>query len=396
MQSPPLASATLAHGETSRSGLQILIMAVAAFIIVTTEFLIVGLLPSLSRELNVSIALAGQLVTLFAFTVMVFGPVLTARLAHVERKKLFTLILMVFAASNVLAAVSTNIWVLAVARFIPALALPVFWGTASETAGQLAAPGQSGKAVGRVYLGITAALVFGVPLGTLAADAVGWRGSFWILAVISLVIGVLMHLVMPKLPVSSRPHPDQKHTAILRQPRFLAHLLLSVLTFTALFAAYTYLADILERLGGIPAGQVGWWLMGFGAIGMVGNHLGGSMVDRKPLAAMVVFLVLAGAGMLAAVPLAPHHLWLTVALVAWGIGYTALFVVCQVRVMQAGAQAQALAATLNISAANAGIGLGAILGGIGIGHFGLDSIGIIATAIAALAVLVALLMMRRR
>lgn len=396
MQSPPLSSATLAHGETSRSGLQILIMAVAAFIIVTTEFLIVGLLPSLSRELNVSIALAGQLVTLFAFTVMVFGPVLTARLAHVERKKLFTLILMVFAASNVLAAVSTNIWVLAVARFIPALALPVFWGTASETAGQLAAPGQSGKAVGRVYLGITAALVFGVPLGTLAADAVGWRGSFWILAVISLVIGVLMHLVMPKLPVSSRPHPDQKQTAILRQPRFLAHLLLSVLTFTALFAAYTYLADILERLGGIPAGQVGWWLMGFGAIGMVGNHLGGSMVDRKPLAAMVVFLVLAGAGMLAAVPLAPHHLWLTVALVAWGIGYTALFVVCQVRVMQAGAQAQALAATLNISAANAGIGLGAILGGIGIGHFGLDSIGIIATAIAALAVLVALLMMRRR
>ena len=396
MQSSSAASATLAPAETSRSGLQILIMAVAAFIIVTTEFLIVGLLPALSRDLNISIALAGQVVTLFAFTVMLFGPVFTARLAHVERKKLFTIILMVFAASNVLAAVSSNIWVLAVARFIPALALPVFWGTASETAGQLAGPGQSGKAVGRVYLGITAALVFGVPLGTLAADTVGWRGSFWILAAVSLLIGILMHLVMPKLPVTEKSHPDQKQTAILRQPRFLAHLLLSVLSFTALFTAYTYLADILERLGGIPAGQVGWWLMGFGAIGMVGNHLGGSMVDRKPLAAMVVFLVLAGAGMLAAVPLAPHHLWLTVALVAWGIGYTALFVVCQVRVMQAGEQSQALAATLNISAANAGIGLGAILGGVGIGHYGLGSIGIIATLIAALAVIVALLMMRRQ
>jgi predicted MFS family arabinose efflux permease len=129
---------------------------------------------------------------------------------------------------------------------------------------------------------------------------------------------------------------------------------------------------------------------------MIGNHLAGSMVDRKPLAAMVLFLVLAGAGMLAAVPLAPHHTWLIVALVAWGIGYTALFVVCQVRVMQAGAQAQALAATMNISAANAGIGLGAIIGGIGIGHFGLGSIGIIATVIAALAVIIALLMMRRQ
>jgi len=396
MQSPSLASAPSAAAETSRSGLQILIMAIAAFIIVTTEFLIVGLLPALSRELNISIALAGQVVTLFAFTVMLFGPVLTARLASVERKKLFTLILMVFAASNVLAAVSTNIWVLALARFIPALALPVFWGTASETAGQLAGPGQSGKAVGRVYLGITAALVFGVPLGTLAADSVGWRGSFWILAAIAFFIGALMHLVMPTLPVSASAHPDQKQTAILRQPRFLAHLLLSILTFTSLFTAYTYLADILERLGGIPAREVGWWLMGFGAIGMVGNHLGGTMVDRKPLGAMVLFLVLAGAGMLAAVPLAPHHIGLIVALVAWGIGYTALFVVCQVRVMQAGAQAQALAATLNISAANAGIGLGAIVGGIGIGHFGLSSIGLIATLIAALAATVALLMMRRR
>ncbi|WP_213878953.1 MFS transporter [Pseudomonas sp. dw_358] len=396
MQSSPTAGASMAPADTSRSGLSVLIMAIAAFIIVTTEFLIVGLLPALSRELHISIALAGQVVTLFAFTVMLFGPVLTARLAHVERKKLFTLILMVFAASNVLAAVSTNIWVLALARFIPALALPVFWGTASETAGQLAAPGQSGKAVGRVYLGITAALVFGVPLGTLAADSVGWRGSFWILAGISLFIGVLMHRVMPKLPVSASAHPDQKQTAILRQPRFLAHLLLSVLTFTSLFTAYTYLADMLERLADIPASQVGWWLMGFGAMGMIGNHLGGSMVDRKPLLAMVVFLLLAGAGMLAAVPLAPHHVALTVALMAWGIGYTALFVVCQVRVMQAGAQAQALAATLNISAANAGIGLGAIIGGVGIGHFGITSIGIIATLIAASAVIVALLLMRRR
>ena len=173
-------------------------------------------------------------------------------------------------------------------------------------------------------------------------------------------------------------------------------MLLSILTFTALFTAYTYLADILERLGNIPAGQVGWWLMGFGAIGMVGNHLGGSMVDRKPLLATVVFLVLAGAGMVAEVPLAPYHIWLIVALMAWGIGYTALFVVCQVRVMQAGAQAQALAATMNISAANAGIGLGAIIGGVGIGHFGIASIGVIATLIAALAVIVALLMMRRQ
>ncbi|MGX5219428.1 MFS transporter [Pseudomonas sp. S9] len=393
---PPVAvaHAPQANASQSRTGVQILIMAIAAFIIVTTEFLIVGLLPSLARDLNISITLAGQVVTLFAFTVMLFGPVLTARLAHVERKKLFSIILLVFAAANVLAAVATNIWVLALARFIPALALPVFWGTASETAGQLAGPGMAGKAVARVYLGISAALVFGVPLGTVAADTVGWRGSFWILAGISLLIALLMHLLMPTLPSSPTKHPGEKQTQILRNPRFIAHVLLSVLAFTAMFSAYTYLADVLQRLAEIPESQVGWWLMAFGAVGMIGNYLGGNMVDRTPLGAMVLFLLVLGAGMLVAIPFAATTWVLVLALAAWGIAYTALFPVCQVRVMQAGAKAQALAATMNISAANAGIGFGAILGGLGISQFGLQSLGIIATLIAACGVIMALLMMR--
>lgn len=371
-------------------------MAVAAFVIVTTEFLILGLLPALARDLNISVALAGQVVTLFAFTVMLFGPFLTAKLAHVNRKNLFTCILLVFAASNVLAALSSNIWVLALARFIPALFLPVFWGTASETAGLIAGPSKAGKAVAKVYLGISAALVFGVPLGTLAADTVGWRGSFWIMAGLSLLIGILMQICMPALPGSPTRAAGDKQTAILKEPRFLAHVLLSVVAFTAMFTAYTYLADTLETLAGIAPGQVGWWLMGFGAVGMIGNQIGGSMVDRNPLAAMVLFLVLLGAGMLAAVPLASQHLWLVVALIAWGLAYTALFPVCQVRVMQAGAKAQALAATMNISAANAGIGLGAIFGGLGIRNYGLESLGIISTLIAALGIVIALLMMRRK
>ncbi|WAH60863.1 MFS transporter [Pseudomonas silvicola] len=396
MPSPTLAHATPTAPATSHTGLPILIMMVAAFIIVTTEFLIVGLLPALARDLNISIALAGQVVTLFAFTVMLFGPVLTARLAHVPRKQLFTVILLVFAASNVLAALSTNIWMMAVARFIPALGLPVFWGTASETAGQLAGPGNEGKAVSKVYLGISAALVFGVPLGTVAADSIGWRGSFWVLASVSLLIALLMHWRMPALPASPKADQAAPQTAILRQPRFLAHVLLSVVAFTAMFTAYTYLADLLERLAGIPPSQVGWWLMGFGAVGMLGNQWGGSLVDRRPLGAMVLFLLVMGAGMLAVVPLAANHLGLVAALVAWGIGYTALFPVCQVRVMQAGGSAQALAASLNISAANAGIGLGAIVGGVGIRDYGVGSVGVIATALAAVAVVIALLMMRRK
>lgn len=392
-----LSTAPSIHSDDhSRSGLQITLMAIAAFVIVTTEFLIIGLLPALARELNISIAIAGQLVTLFAFTVMLFGPVLTARLAHIERRKLFTFILLVFAASNVLAALTPNVWVLAVARFIPALLLPVFWGTASETAGQLAGPQKAGKAVANVYMGISAALVFGIPLGTLAADSMGWRGSFWMLAALCLLTGLLMRTYMPTLPSAPKRTTAEKQTQIFKDPRFLAHIALSTLAFTAMFTAYTYLADTLERLAGIDAGHVGWWLMGFGAIGMLGNHFAGGLVDRSPLGATVLFLLLLSAGMLAATPLATHHSGLIVALMVWGIAYTALFPVCQVRVMRAGAKAQALAATMNISAANAGIGLGAIVGGLGVRHFGLESLGVISAVIAALAILIALLLMRRQ
>ncbi len=387
------ADATPPHIQ-SRSGLQILIMAVAAFVIVTTEYLILGLLPPLARDLDVSIVLAGQLVTLFAFTVMLFGPFLTAKLSHVDRKKLFTFILLVFVGSNVLAALAPNIWVLALARFIPALMLPVFWGTASETASQLAGPGKAGQAVSQVYFGISAALVFGIPLGTLAADVIGWRGAFWILAALSLLLAILIQVYMPKLPIAQRTH-GEKQTRILKDPRFLANVALSTLAFTAMFTAYTYLADTLERIADIPANQVGWWLMGFGAVGMIGNYIGGRVVDRNPLGATVFFLVLLGAGMLATVPAASNRVWLVVTLGAWGLAYTALFPICQVRVMQAGSKAQALAATMNISAANAGTGLGAVFGGLGIRHFGLESLGIISTAIAGLAIVFALVMMVR-
>ncbi|RYE93598.1 MAG: MFS transporter, partial [Oxalobacteraceae bacterium] len=185
---------TRAAHDTTQPGaaISILILAIAAFVIVTTEYLIVGLLPALSRDLAISISAAGQLVTLFAFTVMLFGPPLTAWLSHLDRKKLFVAILVVFALSNALAALAPNIWVLALARFIPALALPVFWGTASETAGQLAGPAKAGQAVSRVYLGISAALLFGIPLGTVAANSVGWRNAFWMLAVLSLLMAAAL------------------------------------------------------------------------------------------------------------------------------------------------------------------------------------------------------------
>jgi DHA1 family inner membrane transport protein len=378
-----------AVAKSSGASLSIAILGCAAFVIVTTEYMIVGLLPGLARDLGISISMAGQLITLFAFTVMLFGPILTAMLSHFDRKRLFVSILILFAASNVLAALAPNIWVLALARFLPALALPVFWGTASETAGQLAGPERAGAAVSKVYLGISAALLFGIPLGTLASNSIGWRGTFWVLGALSILMAVLLMAFMPTLARPARMRLAEQ-SRIFKDRRFLSNLLLSVLVFTAMFSAYTYLADTLESIAAVPASQVGWWLMGFGAIGLTGNWLGGRLVDRNPLMVTAAFTLMLGIGMAISVPLAGSHGWLALALAIWGVAYTALFPVCQVRVMKAATHAQALAGTLNVSAANAGIGLGAIIGGLVIGQWGLKYLGYTATGIAVLAVLVAL------
>ena len=371
----------------------IVILAVAAFVIVTTEYLIVGLLPALARDLRVSTAVAGQLVTLFAFTVMLFGPLLTALLSHVDRKRLFVAILLIFAASNALAAVAANIWVLAFARFVPALALPVLWGTASDTAGRIAGPARAGRAVALVYLGISAALLFGIPIGTLAANAVGWRACFWGLALLSLLMAGAIALAMPALARPERMRvADQMR--ILGDRGFVANVALSVLVFSAMFGAYTYLADTLERVAGIAPSQVGWWLMGFGAIGLVGNWLGGHVVDRHPLRATAGFTLLLALGMLATVPAAGGRLTLALALAVWGIAYTALFPICQVRVMKAGASAPAFAGTLNVAAANAGIGIGAIVGGLTITHLGLGALEVVAAGLAGVALVLAPLVAR--
>jgi len=379
--------------SASHTAVTVLLLAVSAFIIVTTEFVIVGLLPSIARELGISVSLAGQLVTLFAFTVMIAGPFLTAMVSHLDRKKLFVFILGLFAVSNALVAIAPNLWVLSLGRFLPALALPVFWGTASETAGRLVGPERANKAISHVYMGIAAAMVLGIPLGTVAAETIEWRGTFWLLAALSLAMAGLLMVIMPSTECSEKVGLAAQ-AKILKDPYFAGNLILSVAVFTAMFTSYTYLADTLERVAQVPSSQVGWWLMGFGVLGLIGNWLGGYMVDKGPLVATAVATAVLAVGMAATTPLAHVHPLLAIALSAWGIANTALYPICQVRVMNAASHARALAGTLNVSMANAGIGLGAIIGGSAITHLGLASLGYVAAVIAVVAILLSIVVGR--
>ncbi|KAF1008738.1 MAG: Purine efflux pump PbuE [Pseudomonas fluorescens] len=376
--------------------LPILLLSAAGFTVLTTEFVIVGLLPSIARDLNVSVPQAGLLVTLFAFTVAAFGPFLTAWFARFERKRLFISILMLFALANTLAAVAPNIWVMGLARLIPALGLPVFWALASETAVDIVGPDHAGRAIEKIGFGIVCATVFGIPVGTLIADVYGWRAAFGILALVAAAKALLLLIYLPSTRAKKDEVTLRSQFRILRSPLMQGHVLLSILVFSGMFTAYTYLADILERLAGFDGTLVGWCLMGFGAVGLIGNSLGGRMVDRHPLVASMVFCGFMIAGMVALVPAIHSTFGLAAAMAVWGVTQTALFLVSHVRLMKTAPHAPAFAASLNIAGANLGIGLGALVGGHVIDTLGLGSLGFAASGFILLSILLALWLMTAR
>ncbi|MCE5981804.1 MFS transporter [Pseudomonas sp. LF19] len=370
--------------------LPILLLAAAGFTVLTTEFVIVGLLPGIARDLEVSVSQAGLLVTLFAFTVACFGPFLTAWAARFERKRLFVGILLVFAASNALAAMADNLYVMGVARLIPALGLPVFWALASETAVDIVGPAYAGRAISKISFGVVCATVFGIPVGTLIGDALGWRAAFAVLALLALAKALLLYVYLPRTPRHNQATSLLGQFGILRSRLLQGHVLLSVLVFSGMFTAYTYLADMLERLAGFDGALVGWCLMGFGAVGLIGNSLGGRAVDRHPLKASAAFCALMMVGMIAVVPAIHTVYGLGLALAIWGMTQAALFLVSHVRLIKAAPQAPAFAASLNIAGANLGIGLGAVIGGRVIDTLGLANLGYAAAILIGLSVLLAL------
>jgi len=373
--------------------LPILLLSAAGFTVLTTEFVIVGLLPSIARDLEVSIPQAGLLVTLFAFTVAAFGPFLTAYFSRFERRRLFITVLVMFGLANTLAALAPNIGVMAIARLLPALGLPVFWALASETAVDIVGPDYAGRAIAKIGFGIVCATVFGIPVGTLISDAWGWRSAFAILAGVAMVKALLLWRYLP----ATRLHLEQvslrSQFGILRRPLMIGHVLLSILVFCGMFTAYTYLADILERLAGFNGTVVGWCLMGFGAVGLIGNSLGGRLVDRHPLIASMVFCAFMIGGMVALVPSIHSILGLAAAMGVWGVTQAALFLVSHVRLMKVAPHAPAFAASLNIAGGNLGIGLGAMVGGRVIDNLGLGSLGFAAAGFILLSILLALALM---
>jgi predicted MFS family arabinose efflux permease len=362
------------QGETMPLALWALTL--SAFAIGTTEFVIVGLIPTIAANLQVSLPSAGLLVSLYALGVAIGAPVLTAATARVPRKRLLLGLMALFTAGNLIAWMAPGYGALMAARVLTGLAHGVFFSIGSTIATSLVPKEKAASAIALMFTGLTVALVTGVPLGTFIGQHYGWQATFLAVSLLGVIAIAGSWVLVPSNIAGSKPSGLMTQLAVLKKPRLLLVYAMTTLGYGGTFIAFTYLAPILQEVAGFSAGSVSLVMLVYGVSVAAGNIWGGKLADRKgPVRALQIVFALLAAVLLALTFTVPNKVAVLVTVLAWGAVAFGNVPGLQVYVVQRAERdaprAIDVASGLNIAAFNVGIALGAWGGGIIVAHLGL-------------------------
>lgn len=394
-----MTTASSSFASERRVPLPIIALALAAFAIGTTEFVIMGILPEVARDLGVDIPAAGLLVSGYALGVAFGAPLMALLTARWPRKAGLLVLMGLFIAGNLLSALAPGYGLLMAGRIVASLAHGAFFGIGAVVASGLVAPQRRAGAIALMFTGLTLANVLGVPLGTWIGQAWGWRTTFWAVSGLGLLALAGVALLVPPAGRGDAATADglAGELRVLRQPAVLAALALTVIGFGGIFTAFTYIAPMLQQLTGLTPGAVTGVLGLFGLGLTLGNMLGGRLADWRPRGSMLA--ILAALAVIEAL-LAWTLSWPVAAIAtvfAWGVAAFATVPGLQMRVLDQARGAPTLASTLNIAAFNLGNAGGAWLGGALIaGGASLRSLPLAAAVLALLALALAALSLDRR
>jgi len=345
------------------------LLALAVFAMGTSEFMLAGLVPDIADGLGVPVGSAGLLTTAFAVGMVVGAPLMAASTRRLPPRVTLLGCLAVFAAAHVVGAVTADFTVLFVSRTVAALANAGFLAVALTTAGRLVAPDRKGRAVAVLLAGTTVAMVAGVPGGALLGTALGWRSTFWAIALLCAVAAAGLVRGLPAHdPNAESARPAlRSELAQLAAPRVVATMTLAALVNAGTFATLTFLAPIVTDSAGLDA----WWvpvaLVLFGAGSFVGVAAAGRISDRRPRPVLVLGGTALLAGWIALAAFATHPV-VVLALVfvqgvlAFGVGSTLI-----ARVLYAASGAPTMGGSYATAALNVGAAVGPVLGALTLG-----------------------------
>jgi DHA1 family putative efflux transporter-like MFS transporter len=344
----------------------IYILSIAVFFTATSELVIAGILNTLADQMHVSIALAGQLITVYSLAFAIGTPVVVSLTARMGRKKVLLLAMLLFIIGNLVSLVSSSFTLLILSRIILGVSAGVFLVAAFSAAAKMVPPEKIGSTIGTIILGFSSALILGVPIGILLTNMFGWQMIFLFLAAGSLIILIGIAFLLPEID-GDAPVPLNRQFTVFANPIILSALLLVLFREAGNSVMFTYLTSFLVTILHRSASDIGFIMLAFGIAGAIGSRLGGSAVDKWGSVRMIVISMIVHVVTLAMLPLAIHSFAFAIALLfLWVISMFLMGPATQTYFIEKAPQSSNLIISLNTSVTQVGLAIGAGVGGMAV------------------------------
>ncbi len=373
---------------------QVFLMGVSAFIMNTTEFVPVALLSDIAQDFSITTAETGWMLTLYAWIVAAMSLPLMLLTSRFERKSLLLALFAVFIASHVLSVFAWSFQVLLISRVGIALSHAIFWSITAAIAIRVAPEGKKALALSVLATGTSLAMVLGVPLGRLIGQWFGWRATFGGIGLIAFIVFILQARLLPTLP-SMFEGSFRKIPELLKNPLLVSLYVLILIVFTAHYTAYSYIEPFMREVGAISENSATFVLLLFGVAGIMGSVIFSRWGDRFNTRLMLISTILILLSMLTLL-LAVTSVWaLSLIALLWGAALMLLIISMQAKVIMVDVNAQDMLMSMFSGIINLGIGTGALFGGYAVTHISISSVGYVGAAIASIALLLMLYMIKR-
>jgi predicted MFS family arabinose efflux permease len=352
-----------------QNNLLIFILTIGVFGIINTEMGVIGILPTIADHFHVSISKAGLLVSLFALAVAVSGPTMPLLFSGMNRKKVMLLVLGVFVLGNIVSIFTTNFTLALVARIVPAFFHPIYCSLAFTVAADSVSKEEAPKAVSKVFIGVSAGMVVGVPIVSFIANAVSVEMAMAFFAIVNAIVFLATLIFVPSMPVEEKLSYGAQLSVLKKSITWLS-IVAVILLNSAVFGVYSYLTEYLKTVTNMSSNTISLMLLIYGGANIIGNIAAGKLLTKNANKSVVIFPFALGAVYIILFLFGQFTIPMVILTLIWGILAGIGGNINQYWIMSSAPESPDFANGLFLTAVNLGTTIGAAAGGLFISELG--------------------------